>query len=98
MADFRSNVTISLIYIRHNTPKIMTQDKVAQFQTVIQQDPSLKAQLTAAAGDMEAASKIAKERGYDLNPEELQQALTQESNEDLAQAVNPGVAPRQQLT
>jgi predicted ribosomally synthesized peptide with nif11-like leader len=76
----------------------MTKDKVAQFQTAIQQDPSLQAQLTAAAGDIDACSKIAKEHGYKLTPEELQKALTQESNEDLAQAVNPGVAPRQQLT
>jgi predicted ribosomally synthesized peptide with nif11-like leader len=76
----------------------MTEDKVAQFQTAIQQDSSLKAQLTDAAGDIEACSKIAKAHGYELTPEELQTALTQESNEDLAQAVNPGVAPRQQLT
>jgi predicted ribosomally synthesized peptide with nif11-like leader len=76
----------------------MTDDKITQFQTAIQQDPSLKEQLTAAAGDVEACSKIAKEHGYDLTAEELQKALTQESNEDLAQAVNPGVAPRQQLT
>jgi predicted ribosomally synthesized peptide with nif11-like leader len=76
----------------------MTDDKITQFQTAIQQDPSLKDQLTAAAGDIEACSQIAKEHGYDLTPAELQKALTQESNEDLAQAVNPGVAPRQQLT
>jgi predicted ribosomally synthesized peptide with nif11-like leader len=76
----------------------MTDDKVTQFQTAIQQDASLKEQLTAAAGDMETCSKIAKEHGYDLTPDELQLALTQESNEDLAEAVNPGVAPRQQLT
>jgi predicted ribosomally synthesized peptide with nif11-like leader len=76
----------------------MTDDKITQFQTAIQQDPSLKEQLTAAAGDVEACSKIATEHGYDLKPEELQTALTQSSHEDLAQAVNPGVAPRQQLT
>jgi predicted ribosomally synthesized peptide with nif11-like leader len=76
----------------------MTNAQVSQFQTAIQQDESLKAQLTAAAGDVEACSKIAKEHGYDLTADELQRALTQESNEDLAQAVNPGVAPRQQLT
>jgi predicted ribosomally synthesized peptide with nif11-like leader len=76
----------------------MIDTKVAQFQTAIQQDSSLKEQLTAAAGNIEACSNIAKEHGYDLTPEELQQALTQASNEDLAQAVNPGVAPRQQLT
>jgi predicted ribosomally synthesized peptide with nif11-like leader len=76
----------------------MTDDKITQFQTAIQQDPSLKEQLAAAAGDVEACSQIAKEHGYDLTAEELQKALTQESNEDLAQAVNPGVAPRQQLT
>ncbi|WP_310486354.1 Nif11-like leader peptide family natural product precursor [Chamaesiphon sp. VAR_69_metabat_338] len=76
----------------------MTEEKVTRFQTAIQQDSSLKEQLAAAAGDIEVCSKIAKEHGYDLNPEELQAALTQESNEDLAQAVNPGVSPRQQLT
>jgi predicted ribosomally synthesized peptide with nif11-like leader len=73
-------------------------DKVTEFQTAIQQDSSLKEQLTAVAGDLEAGSKIAKEHGYDLSADELQRAMTQESNEDLAQAVNPGVAPRQQLT
>jgi predicted ribosomally synthesized peptide with nif11-like leader len=73
-------------------------DKVTEFQAAIQQDASLKEQLTAVAGDLEAGSKIAKERGYDLSADELQRAMTQESNEDLAQAVNPGVAPRQQLT
>ncbi len=76
----------------------MTAEKVTQFQTAIHQDANLKAQLTAAAGDVEACSKIAKEHGYDLTADELQQSLTQESNEELAQAVNPGVAPRQQLT
>jgi predicted ribosomally synthesized peptide with nif11-like leader len=73
-------------------------DKVTEFQAAIQQDSSLKEQITAAAGDLEASSKIAKEHGYDLSADEIGRAMTQESNEDLAQAVNPGVAPRQQLT
>jgi predicted ribosomally synthesized peptide with nif11-like leader len=76
----------------------MTDEKVTQFQTAIQQDPSLKEQLTAAAGDLEACSTIAKAHGYDLTPEELQASLRQESHEELAQVVNPGVEPRQQLT
>ncbi len=76
----------------------MANDTVAQFQTAIQQDSSLKEQLNAAAADFEAASKIAKEHGYDLSADEIRKALTQESNEDLAQAVNPGVELRQQLT
>ena len=76
----------------------MANDTVAQFQTAIQQDSSLKEQLNAAATDFEAASKIAKEHGYDLSADEICKALTQESNEDLAQAVNPGVEPRQQLS
>lgn len=76
----------------------MANDTVTQFQTAIQQDSSLKEQLTAAASDFEAASKIAKEHGYELSADEIRKALTQESNEELAQAVNPGVEPRQQLT
>ncbi|WP_373547569.1 Nif11-like leader peptide family natural product precursor [Chamaesiphon sp.] len=76
----------------------MTNEKATQFQNAIKQDPSLKAKLTAVKGDVEACSKIAKEHGYDLTPTELQAALSQESNEELAQIVNPGVEPRQQLT
>ena len=83
---------------KYTTEKIMTDDKATQFQNAIKQDPSLKEKLTAVAGDVDACSKIAKEHGYDLTPAELQAALSQESNEELAQIVNPGVEPRQQLT
>ena len=69
-------------------------DKVTEFQTAIQQDASLKEQLTAVAGDLEAGSKIAKEHGYDLSADELQRpwlkSLTKISPKLSIQASRPG--------
>jgi predicted ribosomally synthesized peptide with nif11-like leader len=75
---------------------IMAQSTVANFIEAVNADPSLIAELKAAV-DIESYHKIAKAHGYDFTPEELESELSQQSLEELAMTINPGMAPRKHL-
>jgi predicted ribosomally synthesized peptide with nif11-like leader len=74
----------------------MTQSTVTEFIQAVEQDPSLKAKITAAI-DLADRCKIAAEYGYQITAEELQAATIQQPQEDLAEMINPGTAPRKHL-
>ncbi|MGH2414172.1 MAG: Nif11-like leader peptide family natural product precursor [Microcystaceae cyanobacterium] len=74
----------------------MAQKNAAELFKAVQQDQALKEKLKAAA-DPEAFIKIAQEHGYHFSAEELESAIGQLSEEDLAAIVNPGVSPRHHL-
>lgn len=71
----------------------MAQEHAAQFFKTVQQDQALKEKLKATT-DPESFVKIAEERGYNFTTEELDTELSKLSEEELAEIVNPGVAPR----
>jgi predicted ribosomally synthesized peptide with nif11-like leader len=73
----------------------MSQATVNQFVTAVKKDPSLKAELNAAV-DVESYYKIAQDHGYFFTSEELNAELDQDSQE-LAEMLNPGMAPRKHL-
>jgi predicted ribosomally synthesized peptide with nif11-like leader len=75
---------------------IMTKTKVTEFIQAVEQDSSLKAELIAAV-DVESYYQIAKNHGYNFTSEELQAELSEQSQENLAGMVNPGMAPRKHL-
>jgi predicted ribosomally synthesized peptide with nif11-like leader len=74
----------------------MAQSTVAQFIEAVKADPSLMAEIKAAA-DIELYPQIAKAHGYDFTDEELNSELSEQSLEELAMTINPGVAPRTHL-
>lgn len=74
----------------------MVQENAAQLFKAVRQDHVLQERLKAAK-DPEAFVKVAEEHGYHLSVEELQTAITQLSEEELAAITNPGVAPRSHL-
>lgn len=74
----------------------MTQQNAARLFKAVQQERALQEKLKAAA-DPEAFIKIAQEHGYHFSAEELEAALSQLSEEELAAIVNPGVAPRHHI-
>jgi predicted ribosomally synthesized peptide with nif11-like leader len=75
---------------------IMAQTTVADFIQAVKEDLSLIAKLKASV-DIESYSKIAKEHGYHFTPEELHSELSEQSLEELAVMINPGLAPRKHL-
>ena len=74
----------------------MTQASVAQFVEAAKQDLDLRKRLKTA---MAASScvEIGKDMGYDFTAKELQAELSKMSDEDVAEIVNPGVAPRRHI-
>lgn len=74
----------------------MSQATVNQFVTAVKEDPSLMAELNAAV-DVESYYKIAQNHGYFFTSEELSAELDQDSQEELAGMINPGMAPRKHL-
>ena len=75
---------------------MMAQSTVANFIEAVKADPSLIAEFKAAV-DIESYHKIAKAHGYDFTPEELNSELSEQSLEELAMTINPGMAPRKHL-
>jgi predicted ribosomally synthesized peptide with nif11-like leader len=71
----------------------MTQTTVAKFIQAVNQDPKLLAELKASV-DIESYYQIAEEHGYQFTPEELHLELNQQSLEELAMTINPGLKPR----
>lgn len=74
----------------------MTQEKAAQLFKAVQKDEALKAKLKAT-NDAESFLKIAEQRGYHFTITELQAELGKLSDEELAEIVNPGIAPRRHI-
>jgi predicted ribosomally synthesized peptide with nif11-like leader len=75
----------------------MTQTTVDKFVQAVKEEPSLTAKLKAAV-DIESYYQIAKEYGYDFTSEELHSELSEQSLQELAMMINPGMTPRKHLT
>jgi predicted ribosomally synthesized peptide with nif11-like leader len=74
----------------------MTQTTVDKFVQAVNEDLNLIEELKAAV-DIEAYYTIAAEHGYHFTAEELHSELSQQSLEELAMKINPGLAPRTHL-
>jgi predicted ribosomally synthesized peptide with nif11-like leader len=75
----------------------MAQTTVDKFVQAVKEDRSLITELKAAV-DIESYYQIAKEHGYHFTPEELHSELREQSLEELAMTINPGLSPRKHLT
>jgi predicted ribosomally synthesized peptide with nif11-like leader len=75
----------------------MAQTTVDKFVQAVNEDLNLIAELKAAV-DIDSYYQIAKEHGYHFTPEELHSELSEQSLEELAMTINPGMAPRKHLT
>lgn len=71
----------------------MAQSNAAELFKAVKQDQALKQRLKAASNP-QAFIEIAKERGYNFTIGELENHLSNLSQEDLAAIINPGMAPR----
>ncbi|WP_375473786.1 Nif11-like leader peptide family natural product precursor [uncultured Nostoc sp.] len=74
----------------------MTQQNAARLFEAVKRDQALQERLKATANP-EAFIKIARERGYEFNVEELNTEIDKLSEEDLAAIVNPGWGTRRHL-
>lgn len=74
----------------------MAQEHAARFFKAVQQDQALKEKLKATT-DPESFVKIAEQRGYNFTTEELQTQIGNLSPEQVADIINPGVAPRRHI-
>ena len=74
----------------------MTQQNATRLFEAVKQDQALQQRLKATANP-EAFVKIAQERGYDFNVEELESEISKLSEEDLAAIVNPGWGNRRHI-
>lgn len=74
----------------------MAQENAARFFKAVQQDQALKEKLKATT-DPESFVKIAEQRGYNFTTQELQTQIGNLSAEQVADIINPGVAPRRHI-
>ncbi|MEH2066418.1 MAG: Nif11-like leader peptide family natural product precursor [Nostoc sp.] len=74
----------------------MTQQNAARLFKAVKEDQALQEKLKATA-DPKAFIKIAQERGYDFNVQELDSEINKLSEEDLATIVNPGWGTRRHI-
>jgi predicted ribosomally synthesized peptide with nif11-like leader len=74
----------------------MSQCHAAEFFKAVKKDQALKAKLQATS-DPQAFIKIAADRGYTFTEGELETAIEQMSEAELAAVFNPGVGSRQRL-
>lgn len=74
----------------------MAQEHAAQFFKAVQKDQALKEKLKAAT-DPETFVKIAQQRGYSFTVAELDNAIANLSEEEMAAVINPGIAPRRHI-
>jgi predicted ribosomally synthesized peptide with nif11-like leader len=90
--------TVTMNYPKsiNTTGDIMTKTTVTEFIQAVEQDSSLKNELIAAV-DVESYYQIARNHGYNFTAKELQEQLSEQSQEDLAGMINPGMAPRKHL-
>jgi len=74
----------------------MRQQKTAQLLEAVRKDQALQARLKAT-NNPEEFIKIARESGYEFTMEELEEEISQLSDEDLAAIVNPGWGTRRHI-
>lgn len=74
----------------------MSQHHAAAFFKAVQKDQALKSRLQATS-DPQAFIKIAADRGYTFNEDELEATIEQMSESELAAIFNPGVGSRHRL-
>ncbi|MFQ4142383.1 Nif11-like leader peptide family natural product precursor [Chlorogloeopsis sp. ULAP02] len=74
----------------------MSQASVKEFLATAKQDDAIRQQLKSAM-TVHGCIEIAKDSGYDFTAEELQSQLNEMSEEEVAEIVNPGVAPRRHI-
>ena len=74
----------------------MANTDITKFLHTVQHDEALKQQFKAAP-DLQACLNIALQSGHTFTAAELQAGLNRLSEEQLAEIVNPGVAPRRHL-
>jgi predicted ribosomally synthesized peptide with nif11-like leader len=74
----------------------MSQLHAAEFFKSVRNDQALKTRLQATS-DPQTFVKIASDRGYEFTETELENALEQFSESELAAIFNPGVGGRQRL-
>lgn len=74
----------------------MASRSVREFLTAAKKDEQLRQSLKAAM-DVSDCVKVARESGYDFTAEELQAQISKMPEEQVAEIVNPGVAPRRHI-
>ncbi|TVP64851.1 MAG: Nif11-like leader peptide family natural product precursor [Nodularia sp. (in: Bacteria)] len=74
----------------------MRQQKTAQLLEAVKEDQALQARFKAS-DNPEAFIKIAQECGYDFTIEELEDEISQLSDEELAAIINPGWGNRRHI-
>lgn len=74
----------------------MNQTTVDKFVQAVNEDLNLIAELKAAV-DLESFYRIAKKYGYQFTSEEFHSELSQQSLEELAMQINPGLSPRKHI-
>ncbi len=74
----------------------MSQHRAAEFFKAVQKDQALKSRLQATS-DPQAFIRIAADRGYTFNENDLETAIDQLSESELAAIFNPGVGSRRRL-
>lgn len=74
----------------------MTQESVTKFLADAKQDEALRKRLKMAESS-QSCIDLAEQSGYVFTAEELQAQLSQMSEEEVAEILNPGIAPRQHI-
>ncbi len=74
----------------------MNQPNVSQFLADAKQNEALRKNLRAAM-TLQSCIEVAESYGYHLSSQELQAEFDQMSEKELAELINPGVAPRRHI-
>ncbi len=74
----------------------MSQHRAAEFFKAVKKDQALKSRVQATS-DPIAFTQIAAEKGYHFSADDLESALDQLSEAELAALFNPGVGGRERL-
>jgi predicted ribosomally synthesized peptide with nif11-like leader len=90
------SATFHLFTLKYREEFHMSQDHAAKFFKAVRRDEVLQNRLQAT-GDPQAFIKIAADRGYIFNETELENALEQLPESELAAIFNPGIGGRQRL-
>ncbi len=74
----------------------MSQHRAAEFFKAVKKDQALQSRVRATS-DPKAFIQIASERGYHFTEDDLESALDQISEAELASLFNPGVGGRERI-
>jgi len=75
----------------------MSQATAVEFLTSARQDEGLKQRLKAAMS-ADKCVEVGQASGYNFTTQELQNVLDKMSDKDVAEIINPGVAPRRHIS